>query len=39
MTSGIIEADTITEAVTKLTNAGKIPIDIKPYVKVTHLTG
>jgi len=33
MDSGIIEADTISEAVTKLTNAGKIPLDIKPYVK------
>jgi len=35
VTSGIIEADTITDAVTKLTNAGKIPIDIKLYVKIT----
>lgn len=34
MTSGIIEADTITEAVTKLTNAGKVPIDIKMYMKI-----
>ena len=35
VTSGIIEADSITEAVTKLTNAGKIPIDVKLYMKIT----
>jgi len=34
VTSGIIEAETITEAVTKLTNAGKIPIDVKLYMKI-----
>ena len=34
VTTGIIEADTITEAVTKLTNAGKIPIDVKLYMKI-----
>jgi len=35
VTNGIIEADTITEAVTKLTNAGKMPLDIKLYMKIT----
>ncbi len=34
VTSGIIEADTVTEAVTKLTNAGKMPIDVKLYMKI-----
>jgi general secretion pathway protein F len=34
ITSGIIEADTITEAVTRLNNAGKVPIDIKLYMKI-----
>jgi len=33
VTSGLIEADTIAEAVTKLTNAGQMPIDVKLYVK------
>ena len=31
--SGFIEADTVTEAVAKLTNAGKIPIDVKLTTK------
>jgi len=34
LTSGIIEADTIGEAVTKLTNAGQVPIDVKLYMKI-----
>jgi len=34
VSSGVIEADTITDAVTKLTNAGKIPIDVKLYMKI-----
>jgi len=32
--SGFIEADTLNEAVTKLTNTGKMPIDVKLQVKV-----
>jgi len=35
LTSGLIEADTVAEAVFKLTNAGKIPVDVKPYEKVS----
>ena len=35
VTSGLIEADTIAEAVFKLTNSGQIPVDIKPYEKLT----
>ena len=31
LVSGIIEADTISEAVSKLTNSGQIPVEIKPY--------
>jgi len=34
LTHGVIEADTIAEAVTKLTNAGQIPIDVKLYMKI-----
>ena len=31
--SGVIEADTVAEAVAKLTNAGQMPIDIQQYTK------
>jgi len=32
--TGLIEAETIAEAVKKLTNAGQVPIDVKLYLKV-----
>jgi len=32
MTSGVIEAESIAEAVTKLTAAGHVPVEIKPHV-------
>src|ERR1035441_850356 len=32
--SGFIEADTIAEAVSKLTDAGNIPVEVKPYEKL-----
>jgi general secretion pathway protein F len=35
VTSGLIEADTISEAVSKLTNAGQVPVEVKPYEKLT----
>jgi general secretion pathway protein F len=35
--SGLIEADTISEAVSKLTNAGQMPVEVKPYEKLTTL--
>ena len=31
--NGLIEADTIAEAVSKLTNAGQMPVEVKPYEK------
>ena len=31
ITSGVIQADTMNEAVSKLTNDGQMPIEIKPY--------
>jgi len=34
LTNGIIEADTIAEAVTKLTNTGQIPLDVRLHIKV-----
>ncbi|MDE2027628.1 MAG: type II secretion system F family protein, partial [Candidatus Omnitrophica bacterium] len=42
ITSGVIEADTLNEAVSKLTKAGQIPFDIKLWMKVvlpTNITG
>jgi general secretion pathway protein F len=36
--SGLIEADTIAEAVTRLTNSGQIPLEVKPSEKlITNL--
>ncbi len=32
--SGIIEADTVSDAVTKLTNEGKMPLDVRMYMKI-----
>ena len=34
MTSGVIEADTITEAVARLTSAGQMPVEVKPCEKL-----
>ena len=34
VTSGIIEADSLADAVTRLTNAGKMPLDVKLYYKI-----
>ena len=33
--SGFIEADSLADAVKKLTNAGQMPIDVKLYMKIT----
>jgi type II secretory pathway component PulF len=33
VTSGLIEADTIAEAVSKLTSTGQMPVEVKPYEK------
>lgn len=35
--SGFIEADTIADAVAKLTNAGQMPIEVKPYVEAVTI--
>ena len=31
MSTGVIEADTIADAVTRLTNAGHVPLEVKPH--------